>query len=221
MVTSDPNVGPGAAVRERRPRTTRRGAATRDAILDGALESFSAVGYEQTSIAEIRARSGVSTGSIYHHFGSKEEVAAALYLRGVASTQAAGMEALATATTGPEAVVALVHSYLDWVEAHPEEARFLLGMRHAPFMDAAEAELDEANAGVGARSAAFLAERVAAGDLPAVDGSLLRAVIFGPCRHWAGRWLAGRTDVPLAEAKRSLAVAACAAVAALGRGPTE
>ncbi|MDY7104884.1 MAG: TetR/AcrR family transcriptional regulator [Actinomycetota bacterium] len=208
-------VGDGTVV-GRRPRTTARGAATREAVLDAALACFSAVGYEHTSIADIRARSGVSTGSIYHHFGSKEDVAAALYLRGVASTQAAGVAALDGATTGPEMVTALVESYLDWVATHPDEARFLLGMRHAPFMDAAEADLARANATVDERTAARYAARIEAGDLPA-DLSLLRAVVFGPCRHWAGQWLAGRTELPLADAKGLLAAAARAAVADLVR----
>ncbi|HTO27428.1 MAG TPA: TetR family transcriptional regulator, partial [Devosia sp.] len=37
-------------------------------ILDAALSAFLERGYAATSIADIRARSGASTGSIYHFF---------------------------------------------------------------------------------------------------------------------------------------------------------
>ena len=65
--------------------------ARREAILDAALECFSTLGYEQTTLADIRAKAGASTGSIYHHFGSKERIAADLYLDGVRQTQEAGL----------------------------------------------------------------------------------------------------------------------------------
>ena len=49
-------------------------------ILEAALACFGELGYEKTTLAEIRARSEASTGSIYHHFRSKEHLFAALYL---------------------------------------------------------------------------------------------------------------------------------------------
>jgi AcrR family transcriptional regulator len=36
-----------------------------------ALEEFGARGYEAVSVAELAARAGVTTGALYHHFGSK------------------------------------------------------------------------------------------------------------------------------------------------------
>src|SRR5690349_25121687 len=80
--------------------------ARRQAILDAALECFSTLGYDQTTLADIRARSGASTGSIYHHFGSKERIAASLYLDGIHQTQAAGMAALLRTRTGRTGVAA-------------------------------------------------------------------------------------------------------------------
>lgn len=49
-------------------------AKTRRQILDAARDLFSEFGYEQTSINDVTARSGVSSGSIYHHIGGKAEV---------------------------------------------------------------------------------------------------------------------------------------------------
>src|SRR3954452_11707026 len=67
-------------------RTTQEGAgggrqwaradATRRALLTAAREVFSGQGYADAGIAEIVARSGISVGSLYHHYGGK----AGLYL---------------------------------------------------------------------------------------------------------------------------------------------
>ena len=47
---------------------------SRAAILDAALALFSHQGYRGTSIREIAARAGVSTGNLYHHFRDKEAI---------------------------------------------------------------------------------------------------------------------------------------------------
>jgi AcrR family transcriptional regulator len=44
---------------------------TRELILAAATRRFAQVGYGKTSIKEIAAEAGVSTGPVYHHFGSK------------------------------------------------------------------------------------------------------------------------------------------------------
>jgi AcrR family transcriptional regulator len=48
-------------------------------ILDAALTLFTKQGYFNTSVPDIVRESGVSTGSIYHHFKGKEGVARAIY----------------------------------------------------------------------------------------------------------------------------------------------
>ena len=45
---------------------------SRAAILDAALQMFSHQGFRGTSIRDVAARAGVSTGSVYHHFRDKE-----------------------------------------------------------------------------------------------------------------------------------------------------
>lgn len=52
----------------------------RRAILDAALRCFTRTGYQQTSMADIIAESGLSTGAIYSYFPSKREL-----IRGVAA----------------------------------------------------------------------------------------------------------------------------------------
>ena len=104
----------------------------RQAILDAALECFSTIGYDQTTLADMRRKAGASTGSIYHHFGSKERIAASLYLDGLRQTQEAGLAALLHTRTARTGIGAQVGAYIDWVVDHPALATFLFAMRRAP-----------------------------------------------------------------------------------------
>ena len=81
---SSESARPGA----RRPSSaaTSREAATRarkQSVLEAALECFSELGVEGTTIHQIQRRAGCSIGSIYHHFGSKEGIAEELFILGV------------------------------------------------------------------------------------------------------------------------------------------
>jgi AcrR family transcriptional regulator len=49
-----------------------RGRATREQLLATAREAFGEHGYEATSVAEILDTAGVTRGSLYHHFDTKE-----------------------------------------------------------------------------------------------------------------------------------------------------
>jgi AcrR family transcriptional regulator len=41
-------------------------------LVDAALELFGSAGFEAVAVGAIAERAGVTTGSLYHHFGSKE-----------------------------------------------------------------------------------------------------------------------------------------------------
>lgn len=62
----------------RRVPRTDRGEKTRDVLLDAALEVFWKKGYLDTRVADIAAHAGVSHGSFYTYFDSKEAVLRAL-----------------------------------------------------------------------------------------------------------------------------------------------
>ncbi len=53
-------------------RNAERGRATREQLLDVATALFAANGYEETSIEAVLREAGVSRGSLYHHFPSKD-----------------------------------------------------------------------------------------------------------------------------------------------------
>lgn len=57
---------------------TERGRATRSALLTSARKLFAERGYRQTQISEISSRIGVSVGTLYRYFPSKEQLLVAV-----------------------------------------------------------------------------------------------------------------------------------------------
>jgi len=195
-----------------RAQSTRR---RRQAILDAALECFATIGYDQTTLADIRQKAGASTGSIYHHFGSKERIAASLYLDGLRQTQEAGLAALLRTRTARTGIAAQVGAYIDWVLDHPALATFLFATRRAPFLDDDEPSIAALNTATHERAAQWIADQVAAGELPDLEPVMRWALVFGPCRHWTGSWLRGTTTTSPNDAKRQISTAVYAGLQAL------
>ncbi|QJX02545.1 TetR/AcrR family transcriptional regulator [Alcanivorax sp. IO_7] len=84
---------------------------------------------DAVTIEAIRARSGVSVGSLYHHFGDKQGVFTALFVAGVEHFGEIAMAAMARGDSAEAGLRALVGDYLEWIVAHPDWARFLLTAR--------------------------------------------------------------------------------------------
>ncbi|MGE9762449.1 MULTISPECIES: TetR/AcrR family transcriptional regulator [Pseudomonadaceae] len=177
----------------------------KDDILQAALACFSESGVDATTIEMIRDRSGASIGSLYHHYGNKERIIGALYLTGIGQYAAlldAGLEGAKSA----EAVVKLfVTSYIDWVSANPQWARFILHSRGRVEAGEVGEELREANRQQGRRIAELLAEHRKAGAFKALSAELFNSVVIGPTHDYARNWLAGRTRVDLIECREQLA----------------
>jgi AcrR family transcriptional regulator len=209
---TDTSAPPRAVATGPRAEATRR---RRQAILDAALECFSTIGYDRTTLSDIRARAGASTGSIYHHFGSKDQIAASLYLDGIRQTQEAGLTALLRTRTARTGIAAQVGAYIDWVVENPALASYLFAMRHAPFLDDGEQAIAALNDDRQRRAAAWVTARVEAGELPDLEPAMRWALVFGPCRHWAGSWLRGATHTGPDVAKRQISTAVYASLQSL------
>ncbi len=60
-------------------RTSPRGAATREALLNAAAHVFRTVGFARAGVSEVVSEAGASVGSLYHHFTGKADLYMALY----------------------------------------------------------------------------------------------------------------------------------------------
>jgi AcrR family transcriptional regulator len=77
---------------------TPRAEQTRAAIAEAALALFRERGYDAATMRDIAKRAGVSTGSAYYYFSSKEELIKEFYARNQAAHLAACRPLLATET---------------------------------------------------------------------------------------------------------------------------
>lgn len=73
----------GDGVRRSSPKFRRRSEARPDEVLDAALALFVEKGFAATRVEDIAARAGVSKGTVYLYFPSKEAVLEGLVRRGI------------------------------------------------------------------------------------------------------------------------------------------
>ncbi|WNG39031.1 TetR/AcrR family transcriptional regulator [Archangium violaceum] len=184
----------------------------RNEILKAALECFLERGFEGTTVAAIRARSGASTGSIYHVFPSKDAIAAALYLEILKQYQGELLRELQRHHTAKEGIEALVRFHLEWTQEHADETRFLVVAREASQVVAAEANIVEQNRKFFGEVLEWLQPHIRQGAVEAMPFALFFSVILGPAQELLREWLAGRTKVDMRAAIPILAAAAWRAV---------
>jgi AcrR family transcriptional regulator len=183
--------------------------ARRQDILDAALRGFAEKGLAGTTVEEVRRRSGASVGSIYHHFGDKEGIAAALYIESLRDYQS-GLQALLANDAAPEQTVkALVRYHLRWVADDRDRARLLLA--GAP-PRAAEG-IAEVNRGALRATSRWLRSQVRAGHIRNVPFDLFYTIVIGPAQEFCRYWLRGRMQTSMRDAERQLGEAAWRALA--------
>jgi AcrR family transcriptional regulator len=194
---------------ERAPRGARR-----DDILQAALRCFAERGYERTTMEEIRARSGASIGSIYHHFGGKEQLAAALHVEGLADYQESFARALFEESRAEDAVKAVVRNHLHWVAANRRLAAFMLSGREPEVVRASQDSIVGMNQRLIDLTREWIEGHVQAGALRPMPTRLFYAVLIGPSQEFARQWLKRRDRTALEAALEALPEAAWRAVRA-------
>jgi len=93
-------------------KNVERGLATRAHVIEVATRLFAEHGYDDTSIEAVQAGSGVSRGSLYHHFPGKEALFLAV-LEDVAAR--VGQQGEDVARDAPDPVAALRAGGLAWI----------------------------------------------------------------------------------------------------------
>ncbi len=184
---------------------------TRRRIMDVALACFLADGYEQTTIAAIRKRSGTSNGALFHHFPSKEAIAGALHVEALASFQQGLWDLVGRKPESLRvAVRAVLEHQLTWTERNADLARFIYARGHLDWDTAAGAELAARNRDLAGAFRQWMAPLVASGEIRPRPMMLTTAIVSGPAHSIAQRWLAGQLDRPLTSFLDELTIAACA-----------
>lgn len=173
-------------------------------MLDAALELFAREGFEGFTIHAIVRESGVSLGSVYHHFGSMDGLAAALYARSMAALLDALGDALERATSARAGIIAVVRAYLRFTARQRSAARFIHASAYQAFLPAHAAVIHAAKAPRLERIFAWVRPHVREGRIVALPEPLFEALVIGPIAEVARRNLAGAPGFDLAEAERVL-----------------
>jgi AcrR family transcriptional regulator len=172
------------------PVKQRRSEETKQRLLDAALAAHEA---GEFTVQAVVAKSGVSLGSLYHHFGSFDGLAAALYARCMADLLDGIIADLIRARTGRTGVRAVVTAYFGFVTAQPAKARFIHASAYASYLPAHAEMIAEAKRPRVARIGAWLAPHVAAGSIVDLPDPLTEMLLIGPVAEMSRRWLVDPT----------------------------
>jgi AcrR family transcriptional regulator len=196
----------------RQNQTSRR----RRDILDASLRCFLRHGIEATTIEHIREASGASSGSIYHHFGSKQTLAVELYVEGLEELRSLYLQAMAKHTSLRTGVRAILRSYFDWIDKNRDWALYLLRVATADLSADQAVVIDEINRRTSEDLAGWLRPFRERGEIAAMPDELYASIVFGMSSHFVRHWLVGRLKLDLATAFKHLSDAVFAGLTGAG-----
>lgn len=185
----------------------RRAELKRD-VLRAALGCFNSNGIEATTIEMIRLACDTSVGAIYHHFGNKEGLVAALFFAAMSDQASLRLRYFELAETTKDGVNALVFSYVDWVDSQPEWARFQFNARFAVSNGPHKEELVERNKLRNQQVQEWFVRPGVGEELAHFPAELVPSLIIGASESYCRAWLSGRVKQNPSAHRQTLADAA-------------
>lgn len=173
-----------------------RSTPARDQVLSSALELFTGQGFFNTSIPDIVRVSGVSTGSIYHHFGDKEGIAKALYDTLIDRVDSALTEIEHRHNSAHDRCHAIVKLMFSIARDEPEIMKYMLHARHREFMPSV-APVCSSRPFQHMRD--MVAQGINNGEMIALDNTVVAAAVFGGALRMIQLHLDGILERPLEE----------------------
>jgi len=189
----------------------------RDAILAAAASRFRRQGFERTSVREIAQAMGMTSGSIFYHFATKEELLVAIMEEGVRDIMQSVRDGLAGETRLPERLLSMVRSHLRAVLGTRLDAMTVLLYEWRSLSPTAQTRVMASRDAYEALWTAPISEAAALG-LVDTDVVLVRQTVLGAL-NWTAQWYrpGGRLDLDvLAERMFSMLFPRVAASGAQG-----
>jgi AcrR family transcriptional regulator len=169
--------------------------ATRDKILQAALEVFAEKGYHRALLDDIVRASRTSKGAVYHHFPNKEALFLALVDEFSARLAEAVAAAIADAHGALGKVQAALTAGLETFARHRDLARILLleSVSLGPAYQSKRLEVHERFASL---IQAYLDDAVAEGSIPPLHTRVATLAWLGAVNEVVIQWLySGRPDL--------------------------
>jgi AcrR family transcriptional regulator len=174
--------------------------ATRALLLVTARRVFAETGYADASMDELTAQAGLTRGALYHHFGDKKGLLAAVVEQIDAETDAR-LQAISTAASDPwSGFQQRCRAYLD-MALEPEIQRIVLRDARAVL---GGASLDSQRHCVDSMQR-LIEDLVRQGVIAEVDAQALASLIYGSLAE-AAFWIAEGTDADVRQRKCAAAL---------------
>lgn len=181
--------------------------ARRASVLDAALDCFTRLGVDSTTIGDIQKAARCSVGSLYHHFGSKEGIAEELFIEGISRFNRGMVRRLRRCGSAQESVKAVVRFYCDWTVRNRALASYLHS-RDIDFSEEARVRLKAVYESYISEVFGWFGPFVANGEMRALPPETYVPLISGPIQEYVRRWLSGHSERPLGAVKELFADAA-------------
>jgi AcrR family transcriptional regulator len=167
----------------------------RDAILATAASRFRRQGFERTSVREIAQAMGMTSGSLFYHFASKEDLLVAIMEEGVRDIMQSVRDGLAGEARLPERLLSMVRSHLKALLGPRLDAMTVLLYEWRSLSPAAQARVMALRDAYDALWLAPISEAAALG-LVDTDVVLVRQTVLGAL-NWTAQWYrpGGRLDI--------------------------
>jgi AcrR family transcriptional regulator len=167
----------------------------RELILRTAAGLFRRQGYERTPVREIAEAAQMTSGSLFYHFASKEELLVAIMEEGVRGIMASVGEGLACETRLPERLLAMLRCHLKALLGPKLDAMTVLLYEWRSLSAPAQARVLVSRDDYERLWAQPLSEAAALGLIDA-DTVLLRQTVLGAL-NWTTQWYrpSGRLDL--------------------------
>lgn len=152
---------------------------TFEAIVGAAATSFETVGYEETAIESIAADAGVSAGTVYNYFGTKNAILATIVTQQTDAIMREAGEALDLEASDPiAALLPMIRVYIDAMSGYgPDLLKEVFRAGFEPAQSGLLADLVSADQRVIAQLADAL-ERMQSQGLVAVDVDPVQAALL-------------------------------------------
>lgn len=167
----------------------------KDAILAIAAGQFRRRGFERTSVRDIAEALGMTSGSLFYHFATKEELLVAVMEGGVRDIMQSVRDGLAGETRLPERLLSMVRSHLKALLGPRLDAMTVLLYEWRSLSPAAQTRVMALRDAYEALWMEPINEAVVLG-LVESDAVLVRQTVLGAL-NWTAQWYRpeGRLDV--------------------------
>ena len=159
----------------------------REQLIDSAAGLFQSKGFEQTSMNDIARALGLGRSAIYHYFGSKEEILAAL-VESESSTPSTELEQI-RAVPGLTAAERLHHAIVGGVARRLSgKSRFsILSRLERQIPDSLRPQYNQSRRHIRDLYVDLIADGIASGEFRQVDAKMAAFVVIGMA-NWTSNW---------------------------------